>query len=58
MWRVSIAVFEEKDLQPKFISSEIYRATGYTGNHPLAIQRIGAVLTLCEQLGWLGRVRG
>ena len=36
-----------------FISSEIYRKTGYRGNHPLAIQRIGSVLTLCEQLGWL-----
>lgn len=37
----------------KFISSEIYRATGYEGNHPLAIERIGAVMTLAEQLGWL-----
>ncbi|WP_102224206.1 acetoin utilization protein AcuC [Acidimangrovimonas sediminis] len=37
----------------RFISSEIYRATGYRGNHPLAIQRIGPVLTLSEQLGWL-----
>ena len=36
-----------------FVSSEIYRATGYRGNHPLAIQRIGTVLSLCEQLGWL-----
>ncbi len=36
-----------------FVSSEIYRETGYGGNHPLAIQRIGTVLTLCEQLGWL-----
>ncbi|MDR3473502.1 MAG: acetoin utilization protein AcuC [Devosia sp.] len=36
-----------------FISSEIYRATGYVGNHPLAIQRIGSVLSLSEQLGWL-----
>lgn len=42
-------------MTPEFISSEIYRATGYTGNHPLAIQRIGGVLTLCEQLGWLAR---
>ncbi len=41
------------DLQPEFVSSEIYRQTGYSGNHPLAIQRIGSVLTLCEQLGWL-----
>ncbi|MEZ5455789.1 MAG: acetoin utilization protein AcuC [Lysobacteraceae bacterium] len=36
-----------------FVSSEIYRQTGYRGNHPLAIPRIGTVLTLCEQLGWL-----
>ena len=42
-------------MQPEFISSEIYRQTGYSGNHPLAIQRIGSVLTLCEQLGWLSR---
>jgi len=34
------------DMQPEFISSEIYRQTGYSGNHPLAIQRIGSVLTL------------
>lgn len=40
-------------MRPEFISSEIYRRTGYAGNHPLAIQRIGSVLTLCEQLGWL-----
>lgn len=40
-------------MPPRFISSEIYRETGYRGNHPLAIQRIGTVLTLCEQLGWL-----
>lgn len=38
-----------------FISSEIYRATGYGPNHPLGIPRIGTVLTLCEQLGWLER---
>ena len=36
-----------------FISSEIYRETGYGQNHPLGIARIGTVLTLCEQLGWL-----
>lgn len=36
-----------------FVSAEIYRQTGYRGNHPLAIPRIGTVLTLCEQLGWL-----
>ena len=36
-----------------FVSAELYRQTGYRGNHPLAIPRIGTVLTLCEQLGWL-----
>lgn len=38
-----------------FISSGIYRAPGYGPSHPLGIQRIGTVLTLCEQLGWLSR---
>jgi acetoin utilization protein AcuC len=36
-----------------FITSDIYRAAGYPGGHPLGIQRIGTVLALCEQLGWL-----
>lgn len=39
-------------MQPAFISAEIYRATGYSGNHPLAIARVGTVMTLCEMLGW------
>lgn len=43
----------EMPVPPDFVSSPIYRETGYRGNHPLAIQRIGSVLTLCEQLGWL-----
>ncbi|MEX3007558.1 acetoin utilization protein AcuC [Hoeflea sp. TYP-13] len=43
----------DADRQCCFVSSEIYRQTGYRGNHPLAIQRVGTVLTLCEQLGWL-----
>ncbi len=38
--------------RPLFISSEVYRETGYGTNHPLAIQRIGTVLDLCEALGW------
>jgi acetoin utilization protein AcuC len=37
---------------PLFVSSEVYRQTGYGSNHPLAIQRIGTVLDLCEALGW------
>lgn len=39
-------------LRPAMISAEIYRQTGYGSNHPLAIQRVGAVLDLCEALGW------
>ena len=38
---------------PLLISAEIYRQTGYGSNHPLAIARVGAVLDLCEALGWL-----
>jgi acetoin utilization deacetylase AcuC-like enzyme len=36
-----------------FVSHEIYRRTGYGGNHPLAIARVGPVMDLCEALGWL-----
>lgn len=43
----------ERTAEVWFVSAEIYRQTGYRGNHPLAIPRIGTVLTLCEQLGWL-----
>lgn len=39
-------------MAPAFISSEIYRATGYSGNHPLAIARVGPVMTVAEHLGW------
>ena len=37
-----------------FVSAAIYRETGYRGNHPLAIQRIGTVESLCAALGWTG----
>ena len=37
-----------------FISSDIYGQTGYRGNHPLAIARIGTVEALCAALGWTG----
>ncbi|MEM8688931.1 MAG: acetoin utilization protein AcuC [Pseudomonadota bacterium] len=37
---------------PLLISAEVYRQTGYGSNHPLAIPRVGAVLDLCESLGW------
>ncbi len=41
-------------MQSSFVNSAIYGETGYRGNHPLAIQRIGSVVTLCHSLGWLG----
>jgi acetoin utilization protein AcuC len=41
-------------MQVSFVNSAIYGETGYRGNHPLAIQRIGSVVTLCHALGWLG----
>ena len=37
---------------PCFVSSPVYRATGYADNHPLGIPRIGTVADLCETLGW------
>jgi len=39
---------------PVFVSHDVYRRTGYGGNHPLAIARVGPVMDLCETLGWLG----
>lgn len=38
-----------------FISSDIYRPSGYGKAHPLGIARIGTVLNLCEILGWLDK---
>ncbi|MCP5083038.1 MAG: acetoin utilization protein AcuC [Alphaproteobacteria bacterium] len=42
-------------LAPVIISAEIYRQTGYGSNHPLAIPRVGAVLDLCDALGWFAQ---
>jgi len=39
--------------KPCFVSSEIYRATGYGSAHPLAIARIGTVVDICQAMGWL-----
>ncbi len=39
---------------PIFVSSDIYKRTGFQGLHPLAISRIGAVEQFCRHLGWLG----
>ena len=36
-----------------FVSHDVYRRTGYGGNHPLAIARVGPVMDLCGALGWL-----
>ena len=36
-----------------FISSPIYHQTGYAKNHPLGIGRIGPVVSMCRNLGWL-----
>ncbi|EEW25326.1 acetoin utilization protein AcuC [Rhodobacter ferrooxidans] len=41
-------------MKAHFISAAIYRQTGYRGNHPLAIPRIGTVEALCAALGWTG----
>ena len=41
------------NLPPCFVSSPVYRATGYAHNHPLGIPRIGTVVDLCDGLGWL-----
>ena len=36
-----------------FVGHDVYRQTGYRGNHPLAIARVGPVMDLCRALGWL-----
>ncbi|NNE24838.1 MAG: acetoin utilization protein AcuC [Rhizobiales bacterium] len=40
-------------MAPCFISSHVYRATGYGAAHPLGIPRIGTVMDICEAMGWL-----
>lgn len=39
--------------RPLFIGSEIYRNSRYSGQHPLAIPRVSAVMDLARSLGWL-----
>ena len=51
----NVDVEQSGALAPIIISAEIYRQTGYGSNHPLAIQRVGAVLDLCDALGWFDR---
>ncbi len=38
---------------PRFIGSEIYRASSYGARHPLAIPRVSTCIDLCRALGWL-----
>jgi acetoin utilization protein AcuC len=38
---------------PLFVGHDIYRATGYNRQHPLAIARVGPVIDICRALGWL-----
>lgn len=40
-------------MKPCFVSSNVYRATGYGAAHPLGIPRIGTVMDICEAMGWL-----
>ncbi|MFD2173895.1 acetoin utilization protein AcuC [Rhodobacter lacus] len=37
-----------------FITAACFRQTGYSGNHPLAIPRVGTVERLCAALDWFG----
>lgn len=38
---------------PLMVGHDLYRATGYNGHHPLAIARVGPVMDICRELGWL-----
>jgi len=38
---------------PVFISSDIFKYTGYASGHPLAIPRVSLATELCRALGWL-----
>ncbi len=41
------------DLAPLLIGSEIYRASTYGAQHPLAIPRVSTCVDLCRAMGWL-----
>ena len=41
------------DRSAVFIGSELCRAPGFGGDHPLAIPRVATVMRLCAALGWL-----
>ncbi len=38
---------------PRFLGSEIYRASSYGGMHPLRVPRVSTVMDLGRTLGWL-----
>jgi acetoin utilization protein AcuC len=42
-----------RDRPALFVGHDVYRQSGYRGNHPLAIPRVGPVMDLCRALGWL-----
>jgi len=42
-----------RTLPARFVASDHCERPGFGRNHPLAIQRVGAVLDLCRRLGWL-----
>jgi len=39
-------------MQPRFIGSEIYRGSRYSGKHPLSVPRVCTTMDLCRALGW------
>ncbi len=39
--------------RPRFLGSEIYRASSYGGMHPLRVPRVSTVMDLGRTLGWL-----
>ncbi|MEX5729569.1 acetoin utilization protein AcuC [Rhodovulum iodosum] len=41
-------------MEARFITAPIFRETGYRGDHPLAIPRVGTVERLAAALGWIG----
>ena len=43
----------KKSNKAVFIGGEIYRQAAYGNNHPLTIQRVGPVMDVCRDMGWL-----
>ncbi|MEL7490988.1 MAG: acetoin utilization protein AcuC [Pseudomonadota bacterium] len=53
MQHIRVGVDANEVEQALFISSSLYRESGFSGLHPLAISRISAVETICRALGWI-----